>query len=189
MTTKRTKGRIGPFEVERIESSDIDALHESLSAASPRGRIRRWRPHAERLGVAGGLLNEAETLMDDRGAVEEMDRFDALLAQAQLEIERAQNETLDLYGNAGRLARGQRDKANKRWANNQQVTNAITRIACNPDHADLTPGELWPHLYAALDEMGLEPNESGRGLKKAYNCSAGTIQYEAFRRQVRRARQ
>ena len=118
MTTKRAKYRVGPFtrtdlHVELVDADgnsieqpgDIDAISEALERATPRGRVKRWRPHADRLSVAGDLLNEAESLIDDQGNVENMDRFTLLMAQIEIIIERAQNEALDIYGKVGRQAR------------------------------------------------------------------------------------
>lgn len=69
-----------------------DALFESCMAASPRGRVQKWRLHAERLGVGIEDLREAESLIDDRGNVENLDRFDRCMAQARLKIEIAQSD-------------------------------------------------------------------------------------------------
>jgi len=107
MTPKRTKYRLGPFERGRIDiesMSDADAVLEVLKAASHKGRIANWRPHADRLGVACELLDQAEALLDDDGKVTDLNRFDALMVRAELSIERAQNESLDVYGLAASRA-------------------------------------------------------------------------------------
>lgn len=109
MTTKRTKYRLGPFEHGRIDidsilPEDADAVLEVFKAASPNGRIATWRPHADRLGVACELLDQAEALLDDDGYATDFNRFDALMVRAELSIERAQNESLDVYGLAANRA-------------------------------------------------------------------------------------
>jgi hypothetical protein len=109
MTTKRTKGRLGPFERGRIDidspsPEDADAVLEVIKAASSKGRIATWRPHADRLGVACELLDQAEALLDDDGYATDFNRFDALMVRAVLSIERAQNESLNVYGLAASRA-------------------------------------------------------------------------------------
>jgi hypothetical protein len=108
MTPKRTKYRLGPFERGRVDIdswSDADAILEVFKAASPKGRIATWRPHADRLGVACELLDQAEALLDGDGNATDPNRFDALMVRAELSIERAQNESLDVYGLAASRAR------------------------------------------------------------------------------------
>jgi hypothetical protein len=109
MTVKRTKYRLGPFEygwidIDPISSEDADAILEVFKAASPKGRIATWRPHADRLGVACELLDQAEALLDGDGNATDRNRFDALMVRAKLSIERAQNESLDVYGLAASRA-------------------------------------------------------------------------------------
>ena len=206
MTAKRTKYRVGPFthtnlHVEFVDADgnnveqpgDIDAISEALEGVTPRGQVKRWRPHAERLNVAGDLLNEAESLIDDQDNVENMDRFTLLMAQIEITIERAQNEALDIYGKVGRQSRTQRERANKRWAERAEVLEIIKRLATRPEYQDYRPGELWDHLHAALDEAQLEPVERGHGVAKRYDYNdrddeRASVEYEAFRKQVNRAR-
>lgn len=102
MTTKRTKYRVGPFERVHLSADldspgDFEALVEIIKAASPQGQISTWRPHADRLRIAGDLLDQAETLLDENGNLLNVDRFYALMSKVQLLIERAQNESLNVY--------------------------------------------------------------------------------------------
>ena len=89
MTIKRTKYQVGPFERGYIEaemgdSESFQAILEIVQANSPTGRISVWRPHAERLNIAVDLLNEAQGLIDKNGAVKQMDRFNHLMAKAEM---------------------------------------------------------------------------------------------------------
>jgi hypothetical protein len=100
VTAKRTKDSLGPFEYGRIKAdpeSDADEVLGVFRAASPQGRVATWRPHADRLDIGGDLLDQAEALIDGDGNLSNVDRFDALMAKAELEIERAQNEFLEVY--------------------------------------------------------------------------------------------
>ena len=102
MPVKRTKYRVGPFTTEKIEvdanssaPEAVEAIKAGLKACTPRGRLAIWRPHSERIGVATGLLDEAEALLDARGALNTrpmMDRFDLLLEQAKRMIEQSEFE-------------------------------------------------------------------------------------------------
>lgn len=159
MTTKRTQYRVGPFMRTALngklvdangnsteQPGDIDTLAEALQEATPRGRVKRWRPHAERLNVAGDLLNEAESLIDDQGNVENMDRFTLLMAQIEITIERAQNEALDIYGKVGRQARHiEKLCGNVSEYNEQRRDQAETHNAWLIEIDDRIAKE-WPHL-------------------------------------------
>lgn len=103
------------------------------------------------------------------------------------EIETA-NAAAPLARQAKRQSDTQREKANKRWADQKEITELVTRLANNPEHRDLYPNELWPHFYATLEDQMLDPVEVGRGSDKAYQYNGGKTTYEAFRKQVRRAR-
>jgi hypothetical protein len=87
--------RRGVFLHQKAKGSGSDigeALLESLEAASPQGRVDKWKEHAERLGVGLDYLREAESLIDDHGEVENFDRFERCMAAAQADIEAAQVE-------------------------------------------------------------------------------------------------
>lgn len=128
--TKRSKVQAGPFEHEWIETDggDTHTIEELLEAASPQGRLRKWRPHADRLGVAGDLLDEAASLIGERGNVDNMDRFDYLLAQVQLEIERAQNHSAGVYDRAASHARHAAQLAGEARKRNQERRSKSERL-------------------------------------------------------------
>jgi hypothetical protein len=95
MPVEKYTVRRGAFLHQKAKGTGPDigeALVESIKAASPHGRVEKWKGHAERLGVGLDYLREAETLIDDHGDVEEIDRFDRCMAGAQADIEAAQNE-------------------------------------------------------------------------------------------------
>lgn len=50
----------------------------------------------------------------------------------------------------------------------------------------LEPGDLWPLLYAELDDAGLDPREDG---DNCYRYDGGVVTFEAFRKTIQRARQ
>lgn len=160
MTIKRTKHRVGPFDRTKTEWTLVDddgnnveragemaeigkAMQEALS---PRGRIRRWREHADRLNVAGDLLDAAEALMDERGTVERIDRFDALLAQAEISIERAQNEALDVYGETGRAARHKATLSANRERHNADRRAQSAQLNARLVRLDDSIARDWPRL-------------------------------------------
>jgi len=125
MSIKKTKYRVGPFErghveIDMYKPSALDAALELLKANSPADRIATWRPHAERLGVAVDLLDEAQELIDKNGEVQSMGRFDGLLARAELAIERAQNESLNVYGLAGSRAKHSEELRHNATARNRK---------------------------------------------------------------------
>ena len=94
MSVKRTTYRRGAFEHTAIEGhfskdeapeerkATEDAMKETLRAASPRSRVKEWKAHAERLRIELYALREAETLIDEKGHVTEMDRFDLCMSRA-----------------------------------------------------------------------------------------------------------
>jgi hypothetical protein len=101
MTTKRTQARrVGSafvneqisIDLKKSKAGDLEALVESLQAASPRGRVAKWKPHAERLGVGLDHLAKAERLIDGTGEVLDLETFSHHMAYAQNEIELAQVE-------------------------------------------------------------------------------------------------
>ena len=96
--------------------------------------------------MAGELLDEAERLMDDQGRVERMDRFDALLAEARLEIERAQNEALDVYGQTGRAARHAETLGRHRRPHNEQRRQKAAPINARLIALDDEIARQWPNL-------------------------------------------
>lgn len=77
--------------------------------------------------------------------------------------------------------------ARKRWEGKEPITNAIKSLAKLRDGLGdpLGPRELWPKLYAALDEAGLEPRDDG----DCYRYAGGAITREAFRKAVQLARE
>lgn len=97
MTVTRRKRRRGAFDhvtvsIDLTEPASVDDLKESLQAASPRGRIEKWKPHAERLQVAPDDLREAESLIDAEGSVADTDRFNLCMARVVHAIDLSQIE-------------------------------------------------------------------------------------------------
>ena len=95
MTTRRR--RRGAFDhttvsIDLTEPASIDDLKDSLQAASPRGRIEKWKPHAERLQVGLDDLREAESLIDAEGSVADMGRFDLCILRVVHAVDLAQIE-------------------------------------------------------------------------------------------------
>lgn len=129
MATKRRKARAGLFERERITvtapftAEDFQTFSGMLEAATPRGRVATWRPHAERLGVAVDLLDQAASLIDDKGDTgDRFWQFDALVTQAVAHIVEAQNVASNVYGHAAdgaKYVKRQRDTGMRRWESEQ----------------------------------------------------------------------
>lgn len=100
MSVKKKTYRRGPFVHTKTDvrfdgenqTDEFAALMEILEAATPKGRIAKWKPHAERLQVGLDDLYAAEDLIDDHGTVSNMDRFDLCLTRAVEAIEIAQAE-------------------------------------------------------------------------------------------------
>ena len=78
-------------DLKRYWLEHKNAVWEILFGASSLGRIERWRPHAERLGVGLKDFKEAEGLAQ-HWEVTKTDRFDYLMAGVEADIENAQNE-------------------------------------------------------------------------------------------------
>lgn len=98
MTIERKKIIIGAFEHEIITGSGSDMaapeVQEALRAASPQGRIAKWKPHAERLGVGLKDLANAESLIDESGSVSDMTAFKLFMEKAIHAINIEQMERL-----------------------------------------------------------------------------------------------
>lgn len=100
MSVKKQKHRRGGFVHESVSvkldgkdaAESISATKDMLSAASPQGRVQKWKAHAERLGAGLEDLRAAESLIDGRGHVAEIDRFDLYLSRAVHAIDLAQME-------------------------------------------------------------------------------------------------
>jgi hypothetical protein len=103
-TVERTEYRRGAFlhGIVKGAGDDREGFTKMLEANSERGRIAKWKPHAERLGVGLDDLAEAESLIDDRGRVADIDRFDLHLTRARADIDLEQVEKtfvpLAVYG-------------------------------------------------------------------------------------------
>jgi hypothetical protein len=90
-------------------------------------------------------------------------------------------------------------RAKQRWAGNDRSTvdEIVARLARKPDALGdpLLPKELWPLLYNALEDAGLDPKEDGnldcptdtRNPAK-YTFTGGSITYDTFRKRIQRAR-
>ena len=50
-------------------------------------------------------------------------------------------------------------KRNSIAADGTTINDLIRRLVCNPELSGLSAKDLWPHLYAALDEIGAAPEE------------------------------
>jgi len=100
-----------------------NSVKEILSAATPRGRIAKWKGHAERLAVGLEEILEAECLIDNRGKVSDMNLFDLLLSRAVHKIDLAQNEkTIIPIAVIGKKHSGtQSEKAKKK-----RIRNGVT---------------------------------------------------------------
>jgi hypothetical protein len=84
-------GTFSDTDTAEEQELTIEAMQEGITAASPRGRIAKWRPHAERLGCGLDALREAEALIDgSTGTVANYDRFCRFLSDAVRAIEAAQ---------------------------------------------------------------------------------------------------
>jgi len=89
------KHRRGAYTYTEFELCDgAQALGEMIRAATPRGRIAKWRGHAKRLGVGIDNIDAAEAMIDTNGHVPpgSWDRFDLLMKRAVSDIEMAQVE-------------------------------------------------------------------------------------------------
>jgi hypothetical protein len=141
--TKASKGATPRAEFEKL-------FKEGLQAATPRGRIARWRPLADKFG-AGQLLDAAEALIDRRGSLtpEGLEvliddgerftiRFDLLLERVISKIKDRSNEetVVPLAADAvetqeGRSAGGRNSwgwSADERKIRNEAIQTAINRL-------------------------------------------------------------
>lgn len=100
MSVKRRKIRRGAFIHEAVSvkvdgkdaAESVNATKDMLFAASPQGRLKKWKTHAERLGVGLEDIQKAEYLIDGKGHVAKMDRFDLYMSRAIHAIDLAQME-------------------------------------------------------------------------------------------------
>lgn len=88
------------------------------------------------------------------------------------------------------LSREQSDRgargAQKRWQKGAEVSDIIQELARQKDWFGdpVPPGDLWPQLYSAMEDAQLNPCERDN----RYSYDGGSINYEAFRKQVQRKR-
>lgn len=98
-----------------------------------------------------------------------------------------------------RYRQAQRKKGGGRWANdetNQRITAIVKGLASSVDALgdQEPPSELWPHLYSAMEDAGLNPRElnAEKGLMEQsiqHNGSEIPYRYETFRKAINRARE
>lgn len=78
--------------------------------------------------------------------------------------------------------------AKKRW--NDDAHREVNEMVRQLSRSDDDPIDLWPHLWAMLDEIGI----AAKDIAKPDRCyqhqdlPGGAYKYEAFRRQIRRNR-
>lgn len=66
----------------------------------------------------------------------------------------------------------------------QSMREIVKGIVTKPENRDLTPDELWPLLFAALDDLGTEPKELKNTKSYRYTPLSGgkkTISFGRFR--------
>jgi hypothetical protein len=89
------------------------------------------------------------------------------------------------------------DGATQRWKGTEAVRKAVGKFARRKDTlgVPIPPSELWPELYSALEDEELNPRDQGgsRSLTDpsdpaVYEYDGGSITYNAFREQIRIAR-
>ncbi|WP_334079117.1 hypothetical protein [Microbulbifer sp. M83] len=88
-----------------------------------------------------------------------------------------------------------REGAKARWGNRTELDLAITALANKQDHwGPLPTAELWPLLYAMLDDKGLNPNDTSREKPKnkdkiTWDGYPKGITYKTFTNQISARRQ
>lgn len=112
------------------------------------------------------------------------DRFDVI----QFTFRFAEARTLAaayLAESAVRSEQGRLGAAAK-WRRNRAHVDAAESLSKRKDGLGdpLDPSELWPLLYAELDDAGLDPREDG----DCYRYDGGEVTFEAFRKAIQRAR-
>lgn len=164
----------------------FDAWLESLDDCGAKEELQQRREKAYR------AFRDRPANPDGRVTLDPTDADDILRHLEWMMLRRQQIEWADVAGPAARMgvnsSKTQRKRAEKRWAENKAIVEAIKRLATRPEFREDLPRELWPHLFALLEDMLLEPGETGQGTEKAYCYNGGTITYAAFRKTVERAR-
>jgi len=186
MSTKRTPTPWG--EHVRIEPDDtpetLKALAELIEANTPAARIGRLlaipelRERAERLE-----LNEGNASIATLAAIAALELVaDHIRMLPHLQRSARASATAAAKGRLG---------ADVRWAGRDEVAAIIRELARQRDALGdhMKPSELWPHFFAALDNIGLKPREHGKPLEVAsIDYSGGSMTYPAFKKAITRNR-
>jgi|GEM_PF-6887769 len=83
------------IKIKEPRPKDIKEIEKALKGGSPRARIEKWRPHAERLKAGLDHLAMAEALIGKDGHIKNyanMIEFDICLSRSIREIENVQLE-------------------------------------------------------------------------------------------------
>lgn len=166
---------------ENFGLAAFDDFLDTLTASPLRDELLRWRTEAFELHQSGNRKALHWCLQAIWIVMKSEFTIDGI--HPMLEMSMNYSEEQSWKGKRG---------AEKRWTKDEAHTTVMDMIETLSKRSDelgdpIPPSDLWPELYAMMDKAGLNPIEN-RDYSYNYTGAEKPLNYEAFRKQVRRNR-